>query len=190
MVVGLDRFRDRFKTHLHQYALIGGSACGLLVEQAGLSFRATREKDIVLLAEKLDAGFGRDFWGSSREERYSVAEIGEGVPARNRFVEPQAYGFPFMLEILSVRPGGWVRTSHPLKARAWLDMTERRAAGHRVQSKDITKHRRDVFHLYQIVDPEPPGGVPDLIQADMRRFITKTSGSPVEMKSLAITRSS
>lgn len=68
MVAGLDRFRERFARRGHQYALIGGSACDLLLEQAGLSFRATKDLDIVPLAEALDAGFGRDFWAFVRDD--------------------------------------------------------------------------------------------------------------------------
>ena len=51
MVGGLDRFRDHFRDHTHQYALIGGSACDLLMEQVALPFRATKDLDIVLIAE-------------------------------------------------------------------------------------------------------------------------------------------
>ena len=57
MVGGLERFRDCFADHTPQYALIGGSACDLLMEQVGLSFRATKDLDIVLTAEALDSAF-------------------------------------------------------------------------------------------------------------------------------------
>jgi hypothetical protein len=35
----------------------------------------------------------------------------------------------------------------PLKARAWIDMTERQRKGEKIDSKDIQKHRTDVFRL-------------------------------------------
>ena len=39
----------------------------------------------------------------------------------------------------------------PFKAKAWLDLSQRRDAGERVDDKDIRKHRNDVFRLYQII---------------------------------------
>jgi hypothetical protein len=49
MVVGLDKFREHFAGHEEQYAVIGGSACFLVFEQAGLDFRATKDIDMVLI---------------------------------------------------------------------------------------------------------------------------------------------
>jgi hypothetical protein len=106
VVGGLERFRDHFKEHVHQYALIGGSACDLLMEQAGLTFRATKDLDIVLIVEELDAGFGRSCWQFIRAGRYAVAQSGEGKSTYYRFVSPRAAGFPSMLEVLSIRPEG------------------------------------------------------------------------------------
>lgn len=80
MVGGLERFRDHFKEHAHQYALIGGSACDLLMEQVGLTFRATKDLDIVLIVEELDSGFARSFWEFIRAGRYAVAQSSEGKP--------------------------------------------------------------------------------------------------------------
>jgi len=74
VVGGLERFRDHFKEHAHQYALIGGSACDLLMEQVGLTFRAIKDLDIVLIVEELDSGFGRSFWEFIRAGRYAVAQ--------------------------------------------------------------------------------------------------------------------
>jgi hypothetical protein len=104
VVAGLERFRDHFREHAHQYALIGGSACDLLMEQVGLAFRATRDLDIVLIAEALDPGFARAFWAFIREGRYDTAQTREGRPTHYRFLSPKAPGFPSMLEILSTRP--------------------------------------------------------------------------------------
>lgn len=237
MVGGLDRFRAHFLSHLHQYALIGGSACDLLLDRAGLSFRATRDLDIVLFAESMDARFGRDFWRFVRDGEYEVAQTAGGTPARYRFVRPRAAGFPAMLEILSIRPPQMGPSDHvnltplpfeegvsslsailldddyyaflktgvqqvegisvvgathliPLKARAWLDLTDRKAGGVPVQSRDVSKHRRDVFRLYRIVEQAPLEGVPRIVRDDMGRFISATRHDPMDLKGLGISRSS
>ncbi len=237
MVSGLERFRDHFRERVHQYALIGGSACDLLMEQVGLEFRATRDLDIVLIAESLDPGFARAFWQFIREGQYEVAQSAEGKATFYRFVSPRSPGYPSMLEILSARPPGltlsdgihltpvpfdgevaslsaillkdeyysFLKTGlrlvegvtvagaeHlvPLKARAWLDLKERRASGVPVHSGDISKHRKDVFRLYRILDPAPLADIPPTIRADMSRFITEVRGEPVDLKSIGIIRSS
>jgi hypothetical protein len=43
MVRGLDRFREQFQAYAGQYVLIGGAACDLLMEEAGLEFRVVEE---------------------------------------------------------------------------------------------------------------------------------------------------
>lgn len=61
MVAGVDRFRAHFSGHEHQYVLIGGAACELIMEEAGLDFRATKDLDIVLIVEALDPAFSETF---------------------------------------------------------------------------------------------------------------------------------
>jgi len=58
----------------------------------------------------------------------------------------------------------------PLKARAWLDLTERRARGERVDQRDIDKHRNDVFRLAAII-PGEPVSLPPAVRDDVRRFL-------------------
>ena len=61
MVTGISKFREHFVAHEDQYAIIGGTACDLLFDAAGLDFRATRDIDIVLCVEVVDAEFARAF---------------------------------------------------------------------------------------------------------------------------------
>ncbi|HEY5101420.1 MAG TPA: hypothetical protein VII70_01450 [Steroidobacteraceae bacterium] len=61
MVTGLDLFRQFFAAQADQYVLIGGTAATLAMEEAGLAFRATKDLDVVLHIEALDAKFGETF---------------------------------------------------------------------------------------------------------------------------------
>ena len=70
----------------------------------------------------------------------------------------------------------------PLKARAWLDLTERKAKGESIDSRDIRKHKNDVFRLYQIVDPEMMLEIPDKVKADMAAFVTRVASEGVDLK--------
>ena len=55
MVVGIEKFREYFAAHEDQYAIIGGAACDLLFNAAGLDFRATKDIDILFLYMRHEA---------------------------------------------------------------------------------------------------------------------------------------
>ena len=59
---GLELFRQVFAAHAHQYVFLGGTAATLALEAGRLPFRATKDLDIVLQVEALDAAFGEAFW--------------------------------------------------------------------------------------------------------------------------------
>jgi hypothetical protein len=104
VVRGLERFRDHFRGHTGQYTLIGGAACDFLMEQVGLTFRSTKDLDIVLIAEALDRAFARTFWDFIRAWQYEAAQAIDGRRLYYRFVSPRTPDFPGMLEIFSIRP--------------------------------------------------------------------------------------
>jgi hypothetical protein len=62
VVKGLDVFQKHFARYTDQYVLIGGTAATLAMEEAGLEFRATKDLDIVLHIEVLNAEFATAFW--------------------------------------------------------------------------------------------------------------------------------
>jgi len=74
----------------------------------------------------------------------------------------------------------------PLKARAWVELRERKRAGDRIDSRDIKKHKNDVFRLLQIVAPDQRHVLPDAIGTDMRRFVNEVQQEPPDLKSLGI----
>ena len=104
MVRGLDKFREQFRAHAGQYVLIGGAACDLLMEEAGLEFRATKDLDIVLSVEALDASFVRAFWEFVRAGKYQVQQSATGERRYYRFLKPENDEYPFMLELFSRKP--------------------------------------------------------------------------------------
>ena len=62
MVRGIDSFREWFRGFEEQYAIIGGTACDLLMTDGGLDFRATKDIDLVFIVEAVDSGFANRFW--------------------------------------------------------------------------------------------------------------------------------
>jgi hypothetical protein len=73
-----------------------------------------------------------------------------------------------------------------LKARAWIDLTEREARGEKIDSKTIKKHKNDVFRLYQILDPTTDPSAPEAVKKDMSEFIARLSTEEIDLKALGI----
>ena len=59
----------------------------------------------------------------------------------------------------------------PLKANAWLNLTEHKANGAEIDSRDIAKHRNDVFRLAGTLPGEPGPKLPENISGDLIRFL-------------------
>lgn len=78
MVRGLAKFKERLGAYADQYTLIGGAACDLLMDEAGLTFRATKDLDIVLCVERLRADFVDAFWEFVKVGQYEHKESAEG----------------------------------------------------------------------------------------------------------------
>ena len=194
MVKGLEIFREHFRNFADRYVLIGGAACDIAMTAAGLAFRATKDLDIVLYVEALDAAFVQAFWEFVRAGGYEIQEKSTGEKRFYRFQKPRNPDYPFMLELFSRQPDvlqvpqgshltplpleedisslsailldndyyDFIRTGRQeidglpmvgasrliaLKARAWLDLTERAERGEQIDSKTIKKHKNDVFRL-------------------------------------------
>ena len=59
----------------------------------------------------------------------------------------------------------------PLKAHAWHNLTQRKAGGAAIDSKDITKHRNDVFRLAGTLPGTPGPELPASITGGMANFL-------------------
>lgn len=76
----------------------------------------------------------------------------------------------------------------PFKAKAWLDLSDRKAAGELVDGRNIRKHKNDVFRLTELLDRNQGllPYLPDTIKADMRDFAKRMIPEPVDLKQLGI----
>lgn len=104
MVVGLDKFADHFADYSGSYILIGGAATWLVLDEAGIEPRATKDLDIVLCVEALDSQFGAAFWAFIHAGGYEIQEKSAGEKVYYRFRRPSDPGFPAMLELFSRKP--------------------------------------------------------------------------------------
>ena len=76
----------------------------------------------------------------------------------------------------------------PLKMKAWLDLKEKKAQGIHVNSRDIRKHRLDVFRLFQLVNEEARIHVPKAVKKDIDDFILQMSETDVRLTDIGIVR--
>jgi hypothetical protein len=104
MIQGLEKFSEYFKGFEDRYTLIGGVACCLSMEEADLDFRTTKDLDIVLSTEALDAEFVQKFWDFVKEGGYEHQEKSTGEKQFYRFSKPVNDEYPFMLELFSKQP--------------------------------------------------------------------------------------
>jgi hypothetical protein len=219
VIRGLDLFRKRFKAFEGSLVLIGGAACDDWFTRQGLTFRATKDLDIVLVLEDINQEFMAAMRQFIDDGDYEIRQYSEdGPPILYRFAKPKDETFPFMLEIFSRTPEGislgddqtivpiptddgvhslsailvddayhaLIRKHSeprdgisfatataliPLKAKAWLDLTERQGRGEKVDSKDIKKHRADIFRLAGTLPGNPGPELPHSVRDDVTQFL-------------------
>lgn len=233
MIKGIEIFQDAFADFADSYILIGGAACDIQLEQAGVPFRVTHDFDVVLCVESLSPDFGRAFWRFIRNGGYQIQERATGEKKFYRFRKPSSPDYPVMLELFSRQPQNFkiaqesVLTPIPmeeevsslsailldneyysfiqahktqvdsisllssealivLKVKAWLDLSERKTAGEKIDSKDIKKHKNDIFRLFASL----PGNVTVMltpgIESDVRQFLSKIQDEEIDLQALRI----
>ena len=75
----------------------------------------------------------------------------------------------------------------PLKALAWMNLSARKADGEKVDGRHIRKHRNDVFRLYRVIDPDTEVAMPEVVRADMTRFVSMIEEQQsVDLKQLGL----
>ena len=98
MAIGIDIFKERFANYSDQYTIIGGMACELLMNEAALDFRATRDIDMVLIVEALTNDFANEFWDFIKDGGYECLIRKDATPKFYRFVNPKSGNYPYMIE--------------------------------------------------------------------------------------------
>ena len=99
MVFGLDLFKAFFAGYENQYVLIGGAACDVLFEYNDLTFRSTKDIDVVLIVEALTPEFGERFWEFIMNGHYSNKSMTSNSPRFYRFEKPIDNTYPRMIEL-------------------------------------------------------------------------------------------
>ena len=201
MVSGFTKFKERFQGFENQYVIIGGTACDLIMENEELPFRATKDVDIVLIVESITAEFGRQFWEYVKEAGYEHLNKSTGNAQFYRFTSPKSKEYPYMIEIFSRNPDfiiledDAVLTPLPiddeisslsaiLLNEAYYELLK--TGQMMVDSKNIKKHKNDVFRLAQLITANTRQVLSPEIAEDMKKFLSEIADETVDLKSLGI----
>ena len=179
MVKGLDMFTAHFRAFADRYVLIGGTACTVLMEEAGLDFRATKDLDIVLCIEALDSTFVQAFWEFIRLGGYRNQQKSTAKKLFYRFHKPEDPSYPAMLELFSRTPDAL--TLHEGSHLTPIPIAEE------VSSLSAILLNEDYYHLIlagrRIVDGSPVVGQEYLIPLKARAWLelnaVRDAGTPI-----------
>lgn len=219
MVNGITAFKNYFNAYTDNYIIIGGTACDIAIHNAGLTARATKDIDIILIVEALTPEFVAQFWYFVKEAGYKKAEKSEADRKYYRFREPENPDYPFQIELFSRVPDlldipdnshltpipvedeelsslsailmdddyYYYTLQHCsreselhrantealicLKARAYLDMVQRREQGENIDTRNIKKHKADIFRLSALLTDNDNFELPPTLHNDLQRFM-------------------
>lgn len=104
MVRGLTIFKNYFEEYPNNYVIIGGTACDILLSEAGFVPRATKDIDIILVVEALSLEFVTRFWQFIAVGSYEQRERSNGEREYFRFIKPVNPEFPHQIELFSRTP--------------------------------------------------------------------------------------
>lgn len=232
-VHGLERFSEYMKGLEDCYAVIGGTACSIILANADLDFRATKDIDVILLIENRLPETAAAMWRLVKDGEYDYGWKSSGDVHFYRFTKPRVAGFPSMVELFSKAPSfieepeglavvplpagdevsslsailldddyySYIKSGRktiggitvldevhlvPFKAKAFLDLSKRKADGERVDSSDIKKHKKDVFRLAQLFTPSTSSELPNSVRNDMAEFCKEVRVEGVPLKQMGI----
>lgn len=218
MVRGLDIFKKFFQEYTDCYIIIGGTACDIIIDDAGLTPRATKDIDIILVIEALTPEFGKHFWKFVKEAGYQQKEQSPDKLEYFRFLKPKNVTYPQQIELFAREPDTFeldedVRltpipvddditslsailmsedyyrftiehsTSEDgihransialiiLKVKAFLDLEERKEQGEKIDSRNIKKHKTDVFRLTLLLTDEDQVILTNALASDFTKFV-------------------
>lgn len=233
MIRGFDSFKEWFKGYENEYVIIGGTACDLIMSEEDMSFRATKDIDMVLIVEALTPEFGHRLWGYIKKAGYEHQKKSSDKPQFYRFSSPKTEEYPVMIELFSKQMESihlsdeaqltplpideevsslsailldyeyyeLLKTGRkmidgipilrpeyiiPFKAKAWLDLSKRRENGEHIDSKNIRKHKNDVFRISIFLTEESRVVLPDGIKKDMQQFIESMGAESIDLKNLGL----
>lgn len=121
--------------------------------------------------------------------RFTLIPLDEAVSSLSAILMDKDY-YDFVMQGRKLANDlAWIEADRliPLKAIAWLDLTDRKNNGEKVDSKNIRKHRNDILQLAQLLVPTSPIILSEKIAQDLRNFLDILKEEhEIDLKSLGI----
>ena len=73
------------------------------MSKEGLDFRSTKDIDLVLIVEAINAEFGIRFWKYVKQAGYEHQNKNTSIPQFYRFTHPSSNRYPYMIELFTRR---------------------------------------------------------------------------------------
>lgn len=103
-----EKIRQYLGQYTSNYVIIGGTALGINIENAGLIPRSTKDIDMIVICEAINADYVKAFWKLIKDGGYKVSQVvDENGKTKNRFYRfsaPKEITFPVIIELFSRVP--------------------------------------------------------------------------------------
>lgn len=180
-----DRFEE-FANRFWEYIKAGGYRCGWKNSDKPHFYRFTEPKE----------GFPSQIELFSRKPGYHLEggsniipiHIDDDISSLSAIMlNDDFYNFMRMGKVtingLSVLKASYII---PFKMYAWLNLKDEKAAGNHVNSRDLKKHKNDVFQLFQIVPDDEVVEVSGDVEETIDRFVNEIVDETIVFKDLGI----
>lgn len=104
MVAGLDKIREYLGSFSNNYVIIGGTACELHFTTTEMSYRSTKDVDMMIIVESFNEDFLQALKEFIKQGKYNTAEKDYTKKQYYRFQNPMSKGFPVQLELFTRKP--------------------------------------------------------------------------------------
>ena len=192
MVKGLDTFRNHFAGYEEQYVLIGGAACDIVFGcrnkatngQKPQFYRFDKPEDDTY--PKMIELFCRNDFELREMTGITPIHIDDSVSSLSAILLDDEY-YKALMDGRVVRNGLSVLRPEYLilfKAKAFLDLKQRKDNGESVDSSDIKKHKKDILRIAAELVLESISELPATVKADIDAFIGTLEQEPFDSNSL------
>lgn len=130
----------------------------------------------------------QDWISKEIDNHITAIHIDDNISSLSAILLNEAY-YDFLTKGIELIDGiSILKAEHiiPFKAKAWIELTQRKESGEHVDGRDIKKHKNDIFRLSVLLTPEQKIELPDSIKRDMSLFISTMLEEELNLKQLGI----
>lgn len=188
MILLIENQLEEFGEVFWKFIKAGGYRCGWKSSEQLHFYRFTEPKntDYPVMIELFSRAPGYQLHNSDMV--ITPLHISDEVSSLSAIMLNEDY-YEFMMNGRKVVDGvGILGAEHliPFKMRAWIDLNRRKEEGEHVNSKDIKKHKNDVFRLMNLINPEEVIETSETIKQDIRQFISQMTDERINMTNIGL----